>query len=157
MLSLTPRCNMDPSFHECGFLAINYSTNGTRIAYLLPIKVPLTCLSIQIIWTVTPLFVTATAKHPTLINSMISCRTKDPESSTNSLPNTQIGHVILNNTPQIFPTLLLYTGLANSFGRYYPSNSSILNKTPINLQQIVWYSLPNFQGFQGKNINPRQL
>ena len=37
MLSSTSWCNMDPSLHKYGSLAINFSRNGISIAYLLPI------------------------------------------------------------------------------------------------------------------------
>ena len=57
-------------------VAINYFRNLIIIAYLLPIKVLLCRISINIIWPVHTVFITSAAKHPTLIYSMISCGIK---------------------------------------------------------------------------------
>ena len=118
-------------------VSMKYSRNGISIAYLLPRKVLLHCLSINIIWPVRPFFITGAAKHPTFLNSTISRRTQNTEYSTNAPLDPQIGLVSLRNKPQIDPPLLLYYGPPNSFDRFFPSTNYIPNKIPGNPLQIL--------------------
>ena len=119
-------------------LAINYSINGIGIAYLLlPRKLLLRRLSVNIIWPVPIFLITAATKHPTFLKSMVARRTQKPDSRTNAIPDPQIGLVSLNNNPQVAAPFLLYAGLPNSFGWSFPSTNYIPNKIPDNPYHIV--------------------
>ena len=157
MFSSTSWCNLAPSFHEYESVAhqlLQKWHHHSLPPFQKSAPSPPLC---QHYLVSTSFFITAATKHPILLNSMISRRTQNTESSTNALPDPQIGLVILYNKPQVAPSLSLYSGLPNSFDWSSPSTNYIPNKIPDKPQHIVWYSFPNGQAFLGRNINPGKV
>ena len=132
MLSSIYWCNLDPSFHESESVGRQLLHKWHQHSIPPSQKIsPLPPLH-QHYLASTSFFISTATKHLTFLNSMISCRTQNPESSTNALPLPQIGPAGLNNKTQVAPPLSLYSVFPKYLGRSFPLTNSIPNKIPKN-------------------------
>ena len=126
MLSSTSWFTLSPSFHEYESVGRQLLQKWHHHSLTLSHKNATSpSLSVKILWPVPTLLNHSRLKNPTFINSMIAHRTQNLESSTNALPDPQIGYVSLKNNPQVSPSFSLYVRFPKSFVCYLPSTNSI--------------------------------